>query len=197
MNNSEKSRRDRIIDASKSIFVEKGFNGTSMRDIAKASEVQTSLIYHYFENKQVLWKHVRKDFVIGSNNKIRDCFRGERSLEDFIKTFIGAHIDFFKKNKAFLRMIYWQHLEEEGEQMFGGNDKENPGVWEETVDKLKAYQASGEIKKETNILFAMPILWGFIFGPYCRTGKLHFKTKAEIVEYTDFATSTFLKSIAK
>ena len=46
--------RQRILDASLDLFAEKGFFGTSMREIARAVGVRESAIYHHFANKEAL-----------------------------------------------------------------------------------------------------------------------------------------------
>ena len=50
--------RDSIIEASKSLFLRKGYNKVSMREIADKSKVGLSNIYNYFENKNDLFRVV-------------------------------------------------------------------------------------------------------------------------------------------
>jgi AcrR family transcriptional regulator len=47
-------RRQQIIVAAKRIFSEKGFNKTTMEDIAKEAELSPGTIYLYFKNKEEL-----------------------------------------------------------------------------------------------------------------------------------------------
>lgn len=47
-------RRESLLDASLRVFVEKGFDGASMKDIATAAGVTQGLLYHYFEGKDAL-----------------------------------------------------------------------------------------------------------------------------------------------
>jgi AcrR family transcriptional regulator len=46
--------RQEIVDAALNLFAEKGFFGTSMREIARAVGVRESAIYHHFTNKEEL-----------------------------------------------------------------------------------------------------------------------------------------------
>lgn len=46
--------RQHILDAALDLFAEKGFFGTSMREIARAVGVRESAIYHHFSNKEAL-----------------------------------------------------------------------------------------------------------------------------------------------
>ena len=47
-------RREQILDAAIRIFCEKGFAGTTIRDIAREVGVTEGLLYHYFESKDQL-----------------------------------------------------------------------------------------------------------------------------------------------
>jgi TetR/AcrR family fatty acid metabolism transcriptional regulator len=47
-------RRDHIVDAATRVFAAKGFNGSSIRDVARAAGVADGTIYNYFDNKESL-----------------------------------------------------------------------------------------------------------------------------------------------
>ncbi|MEM7757004.1 MAG: TetR/AcrR family transcriptional regulator [Cyanobacteria bacterium P01_A01_bin.40] len=53
---AEKSaKRDRIIEAAKSCFLNYGFEKTSMSDIAKQVNISRTAIYQHFENKEAIF----------------------------------------------------------------------------------------------------------------------------------------------
>lgn len=59
LNQREKQRlktRGQILDAALQIFAEKGFEATSVREIAGSVGVNHGLIRHHFKNKEELWK---------------------------------------------------------------------------------------------------------------------------------------------
>jgi AcrR family transcriptional regulator len=53
-----RDRREDILQASLHLFAERGFHGTSMRDIARSADITEGLIYHYFENKRDLFRAI-------------------------------------------------------------------------------------------------------------------------------------------
>lgn len=48
------ARKNQILDAAASVFVEKGFHPTTIKDIAKAAGIADGTVYNYFENKTAL-----------------------------------------------------------------------------------------------------------------------------------------------
>lgn len=60
--NSEGSLRvqpkQTILDSAVRLFSERGYAGTSIADIANASDVQKSLIYYYFQNKEAILEEI-------------------------------------------------------------------------------------------------------------------------------------------
>src|SRR5690242_19414575 len=51
-------RREQIVDAAMRVFSQKGFTRATNKDIAREAGITPGLIYHYFENKEVLLKAV-------------------------------------------------------------------------------------------------------------------------------------------
>lgn len=49
--------KDKVIHAASFLFYQKGFNGTSVRDIAEKAAVNVSLISYYFKSKQGLLEY--------------------------------------------------------------------------------------------------------------------------------------------
>lgn len=47
-------RRVQLLETALSVFSNNGFDGTSMRDLAKKAKISQGLIYHYFANKEQL-----------------------------------------------------------------------------------------------------------------------------------------------
>ncbi len=64
--NSENARRN-IIEKATLIFSEKGYNQTSVQDLAKASGYSKGHIYYHFENKEKL-------FVLLAQNTMKDWY---------------------------------------------------------------------------------------------------------------------------
>lgn len=55
------ARRAALLQAALQVFAERGYSGTSIKDIARASGSASGLLYHYFDSKEGLANAVYRD----------------------------------------------------------------------------------------------------------------------------------------
>ena len=53
---SSEERREAIIGAARSVFAEKGFHGTTTRELAAAARVSEALLFQHFPNKEAIYE---------------------------------------------------------------------------------------------------------------------------------------------
>ena len=63
MINSRTSTRDRLIDAARYLFWERGFAGTSMAELLSHAEVNSGSFYHFFDSKEALLREVLQGYL--------------------------------------------------------------------------------------------------------------------------------------
>lgn len=109
------SGRDRILEVAEELFLEKGFRGTSMLEVAERAGVAKSLIYHHFESKQALWEAMIRRYHESSGiiAKLYECLSGPpESLLEMIageRGFFG----FLRDNPGLVRLMAWLDLDRE------------------------------------------------------------------------------------
>ena len=87
-----------ILEAATRIFIEKGYNGARMQEIADAAMVNKGMIFYYFENKDKLYNEV---FTIVFKETIPDLYQslnGDLSIREKLFNFIENLIDSAVKN---------------------------------------------------------------------------------------------------
>jgi AcrR family transcriptional regulator len=194
MNSQKLCTKQKIIAAAKILFVADGYNGTSIRKIAKASNVQTSLIYHYFQNKTCLWKHVKESFIVQNDTFSFSSIMEASSFEDFITELVSIRFNFFKQNHDMLRMFDWQRLEGQGEKLIGITNSKNPGTWENLERKIYQFQTEGVVNRDLSTRHILFMLSGAIFGPFLRTGFSELPSIEEEVKYIDMLTKSLISA---
>ena len=64
-------RRQQIQEAAKELFLLKGFNSSTMEDIAKKAELSPATIYLYFKNKDELYVSLNLSSIQYFTNNIK------------------------------------------------------------------------------------------------------------------------------
>lgn len=77
-------RKREILDTAMSLFVEHGYENTSLRDIAKHMSITPGLVYHYFDSKQKLFDEAMSRYV-------------EECTADYVATLRSSDLTFRQK----------------------------------------------------------------------------------------------------
>ncbi len=94
----KKTVKENILFNARLLFVEKGFKGTSIREIAQHSQVNISAISYYFKGKKQLYFACMEEFgeqylelvkILDQRTLTEDSFKN--SLEDFLKGFLSRY----------------------------------------------------------------------------------------------------------
>lgn len=57
---SKEQRREQILHTAQKVFAEKGYAGTSIKELAKTADMSPALIYTYFDSKEALYHEVMR-----------------------------------------------------------------------------------------------------------------------------------------
>ncbi len=127
---------EKIINAARSVFVEQGYKGASISQIAKNAGVPQSLIYHYYSNKEALWKAVKKDAL--DKTKTTAAFGGENAsdFEEFLEKVCKGRVDFYDKNPSIRKLVAWEKLQSDKDNLFG-IEPQFKGMWTQDLERLK------------------------------------------------------------
>ncbi|MBU5486033.1 TetR/AcrR family transcriptional regulator [Clostridium sp. MSJ-11] len=88
--NQQNKKKQRILDAAISVFIEKGFEEASMREIASAAGLTTGAIYHHFKNKDELFYHaVKEAMYFAQKLSERDESSNLKSTENMLNEISG------------------------------------------------------------------------------------------------------------
>lgn len=151
----EQSKRERILDAARSLFVEHGYAGTSMGNIAKQAGVNHSLLFHYFDNKETLWQTV-KEAIVQEAQEIGTILPDtNRPLANFIEAVVNNSVRFYTDNRDLARMIHWQRLQQSDTARIGVSRTAATGEW---LNAIADYQKRGEIDPACPAEFVLTLL---------------------------------------
>lgn len=103
--------KQKVVDAAISLFFQKGFDGTSVRDIASKAEVNVSLISYYFQGKQGLLEYAVTDYYEQYLEVIEENLQKNNSHSPLIqlKKLITVIIK-FKQSNVYLSSVIHREL---------------------------------------------------------------------------------------
>lgn len=185
MKHQENKTLEKIIKVARDLFVENGFNGTSIRDIAKKAKVQTSLIYHYFSNKTDLWKTSKESLISPETFKsINNCMQSE-TFEGFLRELVVARFNIHINNPEMLRMLDWQRLEK-NMSLIGVRSQQNIVSFDHLEKRIAHFQEIGQVVKEYSPKYILLFITSAVFAPFIRS----YDYDKAIIKEGDFIETT-------
>ncbi len=94
-----------IFDAAKSVFLEKGFDGAKMQNIADTAGINKALLHYYYRSKEKLFDVVFSQILNQFFKKMGEVWETELSIEEKISAFIDTYVDFLLKNPFIPRFV--------------------------------------------------------------------------------------------
>jgi len=105
LSNRSNETREKIIEAARKLFSEKGYDGVSMEDIAQASGVRKSLIYYYFPSKEILFEEIWIGVIDELENELFHEVENEKSIVAAIKRLIRKYVEFTLNKSELSKLI--------------------------------------------------------------------------------------------
>lgn len=94
-------KRKEIFDASVHLFLEKGFNETSMLEIARAAGVGKSTLYDYFKSKdEIMVSYFENEIQIITDNA-QKIIKQNLGVTEKLRKIMQMHLEYLVDNKNF------------------------------------------------------------------------------------------------
>src|SRR6202044_4201502 len=98
-------RLSKILVHATAVFYEKGYEGASMRDLARSSGMSLSGLYYYFESKEKLLYLIQKHTFTTIVQRLKARLQGVSEPEQQIRIFILNHLEYFLANPASMKVL--------------------------------------------------------------------------------------------
>ncbi len=101
-----KDRHETILAAATKVFSEKGYEATSISDIARVANVSDGLIYKYFRHKRDLLERVLEAFYERGIAELERAVASATAFEDRLRLLIREHLQrFFVEDTGLCRLF--------------------------------------------------------------------------------------------
>jgi len=95
----------KIFDAALQLFREKGFDATTMRDIAQTAAVATGAAYYYYPSKDAIVTDFYQRSCEEMQPQIEAALEHAKGLEDRLRELIAVKLAYFAPNRSVLRSL--------------------------------------------------------------------------------------------
>lgn len=128
--------QERILEAAVELFIEQGYDGVSINDVAVRANVAKGLVFYYYKNKENLFNIVLDRYYTAQAEALMAAVGSQGTTRERIHAGIDAYLDFVEKNPGYPRLIqrevcsssrnltkviqYMSPLQRWGESVFGG-----------------------------------------------------------------------------
>lgn len=138
--------RQRIIQAARLVFSERGYDGATFQAIAARADLTRPAINHYFSSKRALYREVMdetNEFIIGTGIKQAE---GETGLVARLTAFISAAVKANSENPAGSAFIIGGVLESQRHPEWSGTENDSVRVAREfLMREVNEAIARGEV----------------------------------------------------
>ena len=154
---AEDTRR-RIYEAALKLFREKGFEQTTMRDIAAKADVALGAAYYYFASKEAIVLGFYQEMQEVSHQSILEALAGRRKLKDRLRYVIEKRLELLAPNRKFCDALF-KHAPDAADPLSPFSAETRP-IRERAIEHLRVALEDGDIKVPADLKSHLPyLLW--------------------------------------
>jgi len=144
-------RRAQLVRESARLFREKGYDATSVRDIAAATGLQSGSWVYHFRTKQDILAAVMEEGLQQALERIESIAREQLAPREHFRALLRTHLDtLLGPGQDFIPVLLyeWRSLESQQRPRVVALQKRYEAVWEQVITQL---QRSGDWALPTRV----------------------------------------------
>ncbi|HLA57186.1 MAG TPA: TetR family transcriptional regulator [Puia sp.] len=166
MKPSLSTKQLQLLDTAETLFSQKGYDGTSVRDIAEAAGINTAMISYYFGSKEKLMEEIFERKSLNIKEKVADLLKDD-SLDPLEKMYslVDMFIEGILSRKTFHRILLCEQIINQNPPIITMLDKLKTKNSEYINDLIRLGQKKGLFKKNIDI----PMMTNTLIGTVSHT----------------------------
>lgn len=153
---SEESSRQALIQAGKSLFAQKGFDGTTVREISAQADVNLCLVSYHFQGKEGLYRTCLEQFGqarLASARRLLKEPTNAKEFRDGLKNFVDEFFQSYLEDPEAARLIH-RELDRHCGLSLDIFRETFLKAYETLVDFFRAAQEAGVVAKDCDCRIA-------------------------------------------
>ena len=156
---------DKIIDAARRIFREKGKDGARMQEIADLAGINKALVHYYFRSKDILFDRVFETELKEVLHHLLTTVNDRTDFYTFIHDFVQTYLNNIAPRRNVIRFVLWE-ADNKQDQFFvylSESFKEHGYTENPIIRRITKAIDSGEIRRCDPVNLVLSILSMAIF----------------------------------
>lgn len=154
---AEDTRR-KIYEAAMELFREKGFELTTMRDIAAKADVALGGAYYYFSSKDAIVLAFYSEMQASSNAPVLEALAGQKKLKDRIRCILEKRLELLEPNRKFCAALF-RHAPDSADPLSPFSD-ETRAIRDGAIEHMRIAVEGGDAKVPPDLQPRLPyLLW--------------------------------------
>jgi len=141
-----------VLQVAQALFAERGYHGSSLRDIAKRIGIKAPSLLHHFPSKQQLYLAVLDKMFESLEDAANALAIGRESRQERMRQAVGDAVDFIASHPDFVR-IMWKEMADESGVGRPVLKRRLPPLFSTAVDFIFRGQRDGEFRSEVDPLY--------------------------------------------
>ena len=152
-----------ILQVAEKLFAEKGFDGTSIREISKHAKINIAMVSYYFGSKEKLLERLIFFRTQDLKMKLENLFKEELEPIQKIEKFIELYIEKLVQNKDMYQILHFEISSNKRAMDLKVFTDIKKGNLQSLTKIIEEGQAKNSFKKEINIPLLTPTILGTYF----------------------------------
>lgn len=153
-----------IIETSERLFSLKGFDGTSVRDIAEEAGINVAMISYYFGSKEKLMEAIFEAKIGRVQMRVEELLKDDSmSPIQKVNTLIEEHIERVMKSQQFYRIMICEQVSNNNPAIMGKVKQLKLRNAELISELIKEGQKKGDFKKKVDVVLMLNTMIGTVW----------------------------------
>jgi len=154
---AEDTRR-KIYEAAMAMFREKGFDETTMRDIAARAGVALGGAYYYFSSKDAFVLAFYREMQESSTSLVNDALGDKKKLKDRLHTLLEQRLKLLEPNRKFCSALF-RHAPDSSDPLSPFSE-ETQVIRNAAIEQMRIALEGGDVKVPPDLKPRLPyLLW--------------------------------------
>lgn len=171
--------KGRILETARSLFVQNGYTGTSIRDIASASNANVAHVKYYFESKSNLFEIIFDEAFEILYHRVSVTITSDLPFFEMVETWVNIYFEILPEYPQ-ISIFILNEIDRSPQGLIERVSKHDPfNVFEKLEEKMKKEIEKGTIKNIPTLDFGLNLISLCVFPFVLRRVAMRVAKKAD------------------